>query len=142
MANEKQFKKWIKSKAPKGSLVAFIETMTGIGVPDMYTCFKGQNKWIEVKDLSTSTTMIKLRATQYMWLKNLFHSGGDGGLLIKHKDTIDFYDIYYMNEIDESDIKKSGKDYILTGLMDPSLSIKRNSSKADIDKYVYDLLIY
>lgn len=142
MADETQFKKWLKRRAPKGSLITFIETMTGNGVPDMYTCFKGQSKWIEVKDIPTSNNIVKLRATQYMWLMNLFNSSGDGGLLIRHKDTIDFYDLYYMAELRISDIKKSGKDYILTGLIEPSLSIKRKSKKEDLDKYIYDLLIY
>lgn len=140
MADEKQFKKWLKSRAPHGCLFNTIETMTSIGVPDIFTCYKGCSRWIETKDISTSTVIVKLRATQYMWLQKLINNGGSGGLLIRHKYNTDFYDAIDIMKIDKTKIKTSGKDYILTGLVEPSLTLDRRLSRQEQEQFMIDVL--
>lgn len=140
MADEKQFKKWLKSRAPNGCVFNTIETMTSIGVPDIFTCYEGCSRWIETKDISTSNVIIKLRATQYMWLQKLISNGGSGGLLIRHKYSIDFYDAIDIMKVDRSKIKTSGKDYILTDLVEPSLELDRRHNRTRQEQFMIDVL--
>ena len=119
--SEANFRKWLKQNKPAGAVMTSIETSTRTGVPDLFTCHRGIMKWIECKYLPNSKNEIKLRATQYIWLKNLILAGGNGGLVIKRKPKIiDYYDATTFAIYDYETLKVSGKEVILTKLIKPT----------------------
>ena len=119
--SEANFRKWLKQNKPVGAIMTSIETSTQAGVPDLFTCYRGIMKCIESKYFPNSKDAIKLRATQYIWLKNLILAGGNGGLVIKRgPKTIDYYDATTFAIYDYETLKTSGKEIILTKLIKPT----------------------
>lgn len=119
--SEANFRKWLKQNKPTGAVMTSIETSTQAGVPDLFTCHRGIMKWIECKYFPNSKDTVRLRATQYIWLKNLILAGGNGGLVIKRgPKSIDYYDATTFAIYDYETLNASGKDIILTKLIKPT----------------------
>ena len=60
-----------------------IENSTGSGIPDVNTCFQGQEVWIELKIITGY--QFHLRRTQYNWINRRLKEQGRIFILIGHK---------------------------------------------------------
>ena len=142
MADEKLFKRWLKNSLPETAHATHIETATVSGVPDTHVTFQGITTWVECKDIPTSSVLVKLRAVQYMWFKKHIAAGGRGILAIKRKDkSVDLYSAADIVKVDQDKIKTSGKDYILTGLVEPFYTVFMPLSMMTRKEYWRQLLI-
>lgn len=142
MADEKLFKRWLKNSLPETAHATHIETATVSGVPDTHVTFQSITTWIECKDIPQSRVLVKLRAVQYMWMKKHVAAGGRAVLAIKRQDkSVDLYSARDIISIDQEKIKTSGKDFVLTGLIEPFYTVFMPLSTESRKNYWKNLLV-
>lgn len=142
MANETQFKHWLKKNKPKDAEFTHIETSTIAGVPDTYVIYKGISTWIECKDIDKSKTQIKLRASQFMWMKKHIAAQGRAVLAIRRKDkSVEVYSGIDIAALKITDIKQQGKDYILPDTLKPIAGLKNIRDKLKKEAFYETILI-